>query len=203
MNIGIDIDDTIAKTHETALPYAKDFIKNTLNKNVEIDYSKVIDHNYIRDAFGITDEEAERFWKEKYYVVLENIKPIEDSISIIKKLKEDGNNIIFITARWDEKEGSAYKVSKNWLEKYEIPYDKIIVGIDKKAPIALEEKIDVFIDDSIRNCVEVENVGIKSYLMTSSINKNNSSRNVERVYSWKEVYKKINDYEEDKTSGIV
>ena len=92
---------------------------------------------------------------------------------------------------------------KNWLEKYDVPYDKLIVGIEKKAPIALEENIDIFIDDSIRNCVEVEDVGIKSFLMTTSINKNNSSRNIERVSSWNEVYKKINDYGEEKTSGII
>ena len=203
MNIGIDIDDTIANTCKLALIYAEDYVKNVLKKDIVVDYSDVIDHHYIRDAFGISDEEAERFWREKYYLVLENIEPIDNSIEIIRKLKEDGNNIIFISARWDEKEGSAYKISKNWLEKYDVPYDKLIVGIEKKAPIALEENIDIFIDDSIRNCVEVEDVGIKSFLMTTSINKNNSSRNIERVSSWNEVYKKINDYGEEKTSGII
>ena len=143
MNIGIDIDDTIANTCKLALIYAEEYVKNVLKKDIVVDYSDVIDHHYIRDAFGISDEEAERFWREKYYLVLENIEPIDNSIEIIRKLKEDGNNIIFISARWDEKEGSAYNISKKWLEKYDVPYDKLIVGIEKKAPIALYT-IDTF-----------------------------------------------------------
>ena len=191
MNIGIDIDDTISNTYETAMPLAMGYIKNVLKLDVKLDYTKVIDHNYIRDGLGLKNDEDKLFWKKYYYEVLENVKPKQFAVEAIQKLRNQGHKIVIITARWDDNEISAYNVSKSWLDDNKIPYDKIIVGANKKAPIAKEEKIDVFIDDSVRNCEEVSSEGIKSYLFSTEVNEHYDMKKAVRVNSWKEIYDDI------------
>ena len=191
MNIGIDIDDTISDTFESAIVYAKEYIKNELNKEPIIDMTKVRDHYYIRDMFNLSHEEAEEFWVKYYTRIVENVKPKKFSVEMINKLKSEGNNIIIITARWDGENIDAFEISKKWLEKYNLNFDKMYVGIENKAEIAIKENIDLFIDDSIRNCEEVSAVGIKSYLFNSETNKHiNEDKHIDRVYSWEEIYSK-------------
>ena len=90
-------------------------------------------------------------------------------IQELNKLKEEGHKIILITARWNSDYANSEKISEKWLEKHGIQYDKMFIGLENKAPKALEEKIDLFIDDSIRNYKEVSSVGIKSLLFKSKI----------------------------------
>ena len=192
MNIGIDIDDTISMTFENATEYAKEYIKNTLGKEPIIEMSNVKDHYYIRDMFGLTDEEADKFWDDYYVRIIENVKPKPFSVEVINKLKEDGNRIVIITARWSKNGVSAFDISKKWLDKQGIQYDKLYTDIEVKDEIALDEKIDLFIDDSISQCNVVTNAGIKSYLFDSNTNKHiNPDKKIERVLSWDEIYNKV------------
>ena len=115
MNIGIDIDDTISNTFESAKNYAEEYIKNELKKEPVMDISKVKDHYYIRDMFGLTTEESDYFWKKYYNKIIENVKPKASSVEMINKLREDGNKIIIITARWSDEENDAFKISEIWL----------------------------------------------------------------------------------------
>lgn len=191
MNIGIDIDDTISDTFESAIIYAKEYIKNELKREPVVDMTKVRDHYYIRDMFGLSYDEAEDFWTKYYTKIINNVKPKKLSVEIINKLKEEGNNIIIITARWNGEEIDAFEISENWLKKYNLNFNKMYVGIENKAEIAVKENIDLFIDDSIRNCEEVSDVGIKSYLFNAETNKHiNQDNNIDRVYSWEEIYSK-------------
>ena len=48
------------------------------------------------------------------------------------------------------------------------------------------------IDDSIEHCEDVKNVGIKSIVFTSNVNKNTSTT-VERVDNWLELENKLNE----------
>lgn len=192
MNIGIDIDDTISNTFESAVDYAKEYIRDVLKREPIIDMSNVRDHYYIRDMFGMTDEESTRFWKEYYERIVENVKPKTSSVEMINKLKEDGNKIVIITARWSDDEVDAFKISEAWFKKYGIKYDKLYVGIEKKDETALNEKIDLFIDDSINQCEVVTKAGIKSYLFDSETNKHiKPDKDIERVLSWDEIYNRV------------
>ncbi len=76
-----------------------------------------------------------------------NVKPIPGAVEKIKKLKENGHYIIIYTARHMKTcNGSVSKVlakvgkiTLDWLEKYQVPYDEIVFG----KPWA-----DVYIDDN-------------------------------------------------------
>lgn len=197
MNIGIDIDDTISLTFEELYPRAKEYVRNELGREVINEESEnAVDHNYIEQMLKITQEEMEIFWEKNLAQLLKDVKPKENSIEIINKLKSEGHNIIIITARWNEDYCNSEKLSKEWLNKHKIPYDKIYTGMDSKKEIAIKEKLDLFIDDSIRNCKEVSSSNIKCLLFLSRVNiKNEESKNFDSVSSWDEVYDKINKEE--------
>jgi len=60
--------------------------------------------------------------------------PLPGAIEALKKLKRNGNTLILWTGRgWEQ-----YRVTKDWLEKYDCPYDQILMG----KPV-----VDMFIDD--------------------------------------------------------
>ncbi len=52
-----------------------------------------------------------------------------------------------------------------WLKKNNIYYDKLIVNVRKKGEICKQEKIDLFIDDNISNCLDVTKYGIKTIIL--------------------------------------
>lgn len=193
MNIGIDIDDTISNTYEIAIGYARNFVKNDLNRVVEEDYNHTVDHNYIKSIFKLTDEEDNAFWKKYFLTVLGQVIPKKNAVNAINFLKENGNKITIITARWNEENFDAYKDSEKWLNAQGIKFDKLITGANEKGKIAKNENIDVFIDDSIKNCEDVSDMGIKSYLISTPMNKYYQIEKATRVNSWDEILEKIKE----------
>lgn len=196
MNIGIDIDDTITKTYEKTFPKALEFVEKVLKRKIELDYSKTFDHNYIENVLKLSDEEADLFWRQNLENLLNIVEPKENSIEVINKLKSEGHKIIIITARWNTDYINSDKISKQWLERYNLKYDKLFTNLESKKQTAINEKIDIFIDDSIRNCREVSEAGIKCLLFESEVNKKNEeSKKFDIVNSWEEIYDKINKEE--------
>lgn len=195
MNIGIDIDDTITLTFEETFPRAIDFVQNVLKRDIPEQLDECCyDHHYIENALDVTDEEMNLFWREHLVDLLGKVKPKKNVIGIINKLKEEGHNIIIITARWNSEYCDSEKLSKEWFEKYGMKYDKLFVDLESKKQTAIDEKIDLFIDDSIKNCREVSEAGIKCFLFKSEVNyKNKESRNFDIVDSWDEIYRRIKD----------
>lgn len=73
-----------------------------------------------------------------------------------------------------------------------LDFDKLIVNSQKKEIDCLENNVEVFIDDSFKNCINVYNkLHIPVFLFDSRYNKYNSYPEIERVYSWDEIYTKI------------
>lgn len=59
-----------------------------------------------------------------------------------------------------------------------------------KAKVCKNEKIDLFIDDSIANCSKVKELGIETILFNSKSNIEDKN-SFYRVNEWKEIYEKI------------
>ena len=74
------------------------------------------------------------------------------------------------------------------MNKYEIPYDKVIIGAYDKLEYCLENGIEVFVDDSLEVLEELSKHGIRCYLMTSPVNKDLETGTIKRVTTWEEVY---------------
>lgn len=192
MKIGIDVDDTITETYETMFAYAQEFNCSVLNR--ECSYQPFYDlpcHKTLAFVHNWSKEELTKYYDMYYDKILENVKGKTLSKEYINKLKAENNEIIIITARPDTDKVDAFDVTKRWLERNGIEYDKIITNAEEKGSIAKENNIDIFIDDSMENCVDVSNYGIKSYIMDSRTNSKNYDERVKRIYSWPQFYQEI------------
>ncbi len=188
MRIGIDIDDTICNTWDFVIPY--------LSRHFNISISNLKKSNKIYfEACNSTYLEYYEFAKKYYPTIALQYKIKHGVRKVIKKLREDGHEIIFITARSTNGFYDPYKTSLKYLEKHKIPFDKLIVDAKEKAPICLEEKIDLFIDDSVKNCLEVSSINIPVLLFSNKYNENCTL--FKRVFNWKEIYKEIERVKND------
>lgn len=188
MKIGIDIDNVISNFNDELL---KEYLKhdkelrNTgiINKDVFIRYG----------MFDWTRKEETEFYKSNIERIAIKLKPIHRATETIKKLKEDGNEILIISGRNNGEYNNPYKLTEEWLAKYNIVYDKLILtnayNKEEKANVCKENNIDIMIEDSTQTAVNIEKVGTKVLFMNTRYNKNNE--NFEKVSNWKEIYSKI------------
>lgn len=183
MRLGIDVDDTITNTYECVIKEIAEYYK--------IDYNELLNKNLKYTSFFDNDE----FPKYDYFVVdkFSDISPKvpikTDALEFLSKLHDEGNEIIFITARHYGEYNDPYNITFNYLNKHNIPFDKIIVGALDKAKVCVESNIDLFIDDSISNCEKVIELGIDTLLFDARFN---SESDLTRVYNWKDVYDLVN-----------
>ncbi|MGN1302810.1 MAG: hypothetical protein ACI4VO_04125, partial [Clostridia bacterium] len=189
MIIGIDIDNVISNFNE-------ELLKAYIEHDKELRNTGIINKNapYIRNGmFDWTDEEEKTFYKENIERIAINLKAIEGASKYIKKLKQDGHTIYIISGRDNGEYTDPYNMTKNWLEKYDIVYDKLFLvdayNSHSKTEICLENNVDIMIDDSKRMCKDIKEHGIRAFLMDTPYNRDTNE--FERVCSWEEIYKVI------------
>lgn len=189
MRIGIDIDNCISNFNDILL---KEYLKH----DKELRNTGIINENpeYLRKGmFDWTDEEENSFYNANIENFAKKLKPIEDSSYYIKKLKEDGHEIYIITGRNNGEYKNPYELTVEWLNKYDIIYDKLILtdAYDKhsKTIVCLENNIDLMIEDSTRISLDLTNNGIKVFTMNTRYNQQEQS--LDKVSKWKEIYERI------------
>lgn len=184
MKIGIDIDDVITNTSEKIEEYVvKDINRQKLQEHMK----EIMKGNP-------SEPEVISFCMENYLRVFEKVKPKDNASKVIQNLLDKGNEIYLITARGENLEffRGSEKVTKKFLEDNNIKYTKIIFNAVNKAQLCVDNQIDIMIDDSIEHCEDIKNVGIKSIVFTSNVNKNTSTT-VERANNWLELENKLNE----------
>ena len=194
MRIGIDIDNTITDIEDELMESAFNYAKS-LNKEINYDYLNSDDKNndggIYQKIFNFTYEELKYFLKDIQEEIVNKAVPRKNAINYINKLKEKENEIYIITARDSEFHDDPYKLSKDWLDKNNIKYDKLIVNAREKASICKKENIDIFIDDNINNCIDIANLGIKTIRISEDETNYN---NIVNVKTWDEIYNYIIDW---------
>ena len=184
MNIGIDIDDTIMDTFDHVMPCVAEYFNASLEdlKKRNISYP-----NLPKEW-----KEKEIEFSKKYYDNVVPSTPIKpDASKYLKKIKQLGHTIIIISARDNRLYTDAYKTTYEQLKSNNVVYDKLFCTFDK-AEKCKEEKVDLFIDDSIDNCKKINGMGIPVLLFNSKCNANIDT-NFKRVTSWKQVYQLIKE----------
>lgn len=190
MRIGIDLDDTITKTDEILFKYAKIY-----NEEEKILFNINREEWNLTKAFGWNEENIKEFFSKYLKSIYEEAEIKENAKERINKLKDDGNEIIIITARDTKSLKEVHEVCKDWLINNKINVDKIVVDGEDKAQKCLENKIDIFIDDNIGNCENVyNNLKIPVLLMNGRYNKDYQNPKIKRVYNWNEIYNEICKY---------
>ncbi len=182
MKIGIDIDDTMADTFDYLMPYIAEFF------DVDIKYLKENNISYCNLPKEMRQRELE--FAKKYYDKIIPSTPFKPNVTeCIDKIRDLGHEIIVITARDKTLYTDEYRTTIEELKNNNIHYNKLIFDFDK-AKVCKNEKIDLFIDDSIANCSKVNVLGIKTILFNSKSNIKDKT-DLDRVDDWKEIYEKI------------
>ena len=195
MKIGIDIDNTLTEVQEelnkAAFNYAISLGKKIDNYDNPMEDIKNNGDTY-RKKFQFTYEELKYFLKDIQENIINNASPRENAKEVIDKLKQEEHEIYIITARDSEFHDDPYKLSKDWLDKNEIYYDKLIVNAREKSSVCEKEKIDLFIDDQLNNCLSVQNAGIQTIMITNEIYNYDE---IKQLKNWNEIYNYINEME--------
>ena len=167
MKIGIDIDDTITNTKETTKKYLK-----------------MYDHTFDLDS----KEDLKN--KKTFDFLIRHIEDIQSNVNLkpgvkeaFNELKNMGYEIIIITARGEELDYEYERITKDFLNKYNLPYDKIFFGNYPKGNIAKKENLSIFVDDRLYNLDDVSQHGIKCLHFVENLNINSP-------------YKKFNNWDD-------
>lgn len=182
MRIGIDIDDTTTNTWECFIPYYHEVFKIPIEtlKLSKPYYEAVKDKLSLDEYFNVI---LPIYNEQTPLVTLkENVKEVIDELYML------GHKVFFITARGKETK-DIYNVTKKYLDNYQIKYEKLIIDASDKARFCVEEKIDLFIDDSFKHCDAISKLGIDVLMFETAYNK--EYKQFRRVKSWKEIYEYI------------
>jgi len=197
MNIGIDIDDTLSNSFESVFADSQRFDIDKLGNEGKVqNYGKIDNHNYIETMYPHwTQEQTDLFWDKYFINMLTKATPKTYASEVIQKLKQEGNKIVIITSRYEVVQGKNIieEYSKKWLDKNNIPYDKFILNAQDKSIVAKQENINMFIDDSVIHCRKMQKENIKSFVFTSIMNQDIELDDIERVYSWVQIYNKYKE----------
>ena len=193
MKIGIDIDDTTVITVKPMIKYADKYDTEVLGrKGTNGNLGLIQNRYYLKVLYGWTEDEKFDFFDMYYKNVLEECTLMPNADKVLQKLKEEENEIYFITARLTNiKNCNTEEITKNTLKENNIPYDKLIINASDKLKVCKDEGRELFIEDSYDTCKELIDNGIKSILMTTKMNQQIEAGNIPRVHNWDEVYEQI------------
>lgn len=196
MRIGIDIDDTTFVTVNSMIKYADIYNTQILGKTeTSKKFGSIPNRYYLKAIYGWNEKTKFDFFDLYYKNVLEECIVMSNADKVIRELNQEGNEIFFITARLTTiKNCNTNEITKKALQRNNIPYNKLIINASNKLQVCKENEIEVFIEDSYETCKQLEECGIKTYLMTTKMNESIESGNIERVKDWDEIYNKIQKY---------
>ncbi len=191
MVIGIDMDDTICSTNERIIIEADKYDKEVLGGSG----IKNIDAYEFTEMMGWPSEMKGQFFADKLEHIMDNAEIKENAKEVINKLHDEGNKIVFISFRKGKYIKDPYLLTKNWLDRNGVHYDKIYVDTGSKVDECISENVNLFIDDKESHCEDVASAGIDVLLFTNAYN--HDEKRFRRVDNWNQVY----DYVKEKNNG--
>ncbi len=192
MIIGIDIDDTLSFLYDRKIKVAEEYIRK--NKLPYLLINK--EANYLSEMFNWSNEECDKFWIEESDNLLAGARVRDFASVVIRRLKEAGHKIVIITARSTDWHKDPYGLSFNWLNENGILFDKLLVGYTDKTQVCVDEKVNIFIDDLPETLVKLQNVGIKTIMMSNPHNVNQKIYHGRAAKDWLEIEKIIKNMNE-------
>ena len=198
MIIGIDIDNTITDIEEELNNAAYEYaikLGKSIKEHLQ-DFEDIKNNGDVyKERFQFSYDELKYFLKNIQEKITNRAEPRSNAVKIINRLREDGHKIIIITARDSEFHDEPYLLSKNWLDKNNIEYDKLIVNAREKGAVCKNEDIDLFIDDQLNNCLDVLKENIKVIRFSDEVCDN---KDIVNLNNWTKIYEYIGELNEIK-----
>ncbi len=200
MRIGVDIDNVLSNFND-------ELLKEFLIHDKQLRNNGIINKElYItRGMFDWSKEEIDEFYYSNIERIAKNLNVIDKAPEYIKELRKNGHEIYIISGRDNGEYSDPYNMTANWLEKYNIEYDKLILtnGYNslEKVNICIENNISIMIDDSTRVYSEMVKNGITALLMDTPYSR--KMEDVKRVFNWEETYNFISNFKKEKLNVIL
>ena len=187
MRIGIDIDGVILNSEELFR------IKGELYDLLKLHKKGVINKKGFLNSerYDWTNEELENF-REKYFIEGTKEAPLMPGVKeVLELLRNDGHELIIITARGLTVKGMKEAGEKK-LDESNLKFDKYYWSIENKLDVCIKENIDVMIDDKASICKQISENKIKS-LYFRNVNREILQENdyLKEVNNWGEIYRYI------------
>lgn len=188
MRIGIDVDGTLTNLQRFVFDKGCEYFKKSVVRT---------DTMQVRNTFGVTKEEESKFWDDNIFDYAANYEPMYYASNVLNKLHADGHEIYIITARYHTYENSEVgkrmrSTVKEWLDKNNLYYDKVVFTHEGKKQRCRELNIDIMIEDKASNILAIAS-DRKVIVMDQPWNRKTEGDNIHRVYSWSEVLSKIEE----------
>lgn len=175
LKIGIDIDGVIVDTIN--------FTAHEISKH----YGFEISADAIAHGTGEVEGLTEYFIENGEYL-LSAVAPRENAATVINELAKE-NEVYLISARYY----MHYNTTIKWLEKYDIRVNEVIFTEGKsKIDVCKKIGVEMFIEDSIENAVEIVDLGIPVYLYRTDYNKELNKEGITHCESWTDILECIN-----------
>lgn len=193
MKIGIDLDGVVFDSETDYRVYSELYDLLELKRNSKINERELA----FQKRFKWSEEEIADFFQKYQKKIVEESNYMPGAKNVLNMLKEDGHELIIITAR-----GTVNKDVVEWTEKrfkndnMNI-FDKTYYNVVNKEEICKKENIDVMIDDSNSNCKKISESKIKTiYLKAAPSYDMEENEYLKVLYNWGEIYRYIKDLQE-------
>jgi len=195
--IAVDIDNTVSNTISTWFKFTEIILRErgitpvrkpgvfSTNDAYGIDRNSEL-HTHIKCR---NQELNSTNWQD--YAVVKYAK------EMLLKLKTEGYEICFVSARTDSYFGNANTVTTKWLNYVGIPYDKVICNCEDKSDMCKQINAFVLVDDGLQYCTNAINNNINAIYFDDENQQTKQSATCEdgRIIvckNWKEIYNSIN-----------
>lgn len=190
MKIGIDLDGVIFDSERIFRVYAE------LYDVIELHQNSIVDNREVKfqDRYNWPQSIIDDFLKKYQTYSIEKSEFIPGAKEVIKMLKDDGHELIIITARGNKKK-EHITITEDILKKNNMYiFDKYIWGVENKSEICANEKLDLMIEDSDRNCKAISDAKIKTIYFKDAPNfEMKETEYLKTLYNWGEVYRYIKE----------
>ena len=191
MVIGIDMDDTICSTNELIIEVADKYDKEVLGGTG----IKDINAYEFTEMMGWEKDMKGKFFADCLEYIMDNAPIKEGAREVINRLHDNGWKVLIISFRKDKYLSNPFKLTKDWLDRNDVHYDKIFVNTGTKTDECIENNVTLFVDDKESHCEDVSSTGIDVLLFTNAYN--HDEKRFKRVDNWYQ----IEDYIKEKYNG--
>lgn len=194
MRIGIDLDGVIYDTEKYFRIYQELYDMYVLKQNTKVDERNIS----MQKRFEWSDDIMADFYERYVPLILKEANYMPGAMMILKMLKEEGHDLVIITARGTDTE-SLIPITQKRLEEDGIKdmFEKCHYAVYDKADICKKENIDVMIDDSINNCKKTSENKIKTiYLKDAPSYDMKENEYLKVLYNWGEIYRYLKEMEQ-------
>ena len=190
MKIGIDLDGVLFDSERIFRVYAE------LYDILELHQNGIIDNREVRfqERYNWSREIINNFMRKYHTKIIEEAAFMPGAKEVIKMLKNEGHELIIITARGNKKK-EHIAITEDILKKNNMYiFDKYCWGVEKKKEVCVAEKIDLMIEDSNNNCKAISDAKIKTIYFKGAPNYDmEENEYLKTLYNWGEIYRYIKE----------